>query len=205
MDEPEICSCPVSVFSPSSYHLFFQSLAISLRSANMSSRPPHIALLKRSGSHVHQKSRSSRKSVDSSAHPMNSHYHDLRQLEPEEDLIELSSRPPTPQRHTERSEVPESWSGGSAFESDHRLKTYHAKQYVTQQNTPLLIRAFDGTPVMVVFKHRQVFSTLKIPLYTESLLSELLVMLVATKAGRASNHVIYCIQPLLPCGRRILH
>lgn len=28
--------------------------------------------------------------------PPNSHYHELRQLEPEEDLIQLASRPPTP-------------------------------------------------------------------------------------------------------------
>lgn len=171
----------------------------------MSSRPPHIVSLMRSSSNVRQRPRSNRNPAISSAHPTNSHYHDLRQLEPEEDLIELNSRPSTPRNITEHFDelVPGHQSDTSTSDSDHRLRRYHTKQYVTQQNVPLLVQAFDRFPVIIVFKYRQVFSTLKTPSYREIRLSELIVCLVQSEAGRSSIHMIYCIQPLIPCSRHI--
>ncbi len=39
-----------------------------------------------------------------SPHRTPSHYHELRQLEPQEDLIQLASRPPTPRIQTKQSD-----------------------------------------------------------------------------------------------------
>lgn len=72
-----------------------------------------------------------------SINPVNSHYHDdLRQLEPEEDLIELNSGPPTPQIQTDHLGTPIHRSGRSPPESNHGLKRYQAIQYVAKQKCP---------------------------------------------------------------------
>ncbi len=101
---------------------FFLPLDVNLRFANMSSRYSHIASLMETGSNAHLKP-----SAVSSTTPINSHFHDLRQLEPEEDLIELDSEPPTPQIKTEHLDVPVHRSSKNRHGSDHGLKRHQGK------------------------------------------------------------------------------
>ena len=107
------CSCTVSIFFLFLYYSF-QSLGTSLRSASMSLRPAHIASLPR------------RPAINSS-HPVSSHYYDLRQLEPEEDLIDFNSRPPTPQKQADHFDTPGYRSGRNPFGRDHGSKRCQAK------------------------------------------------------------------------------
>ena len=67
-------------------------------------------------------------------HPqrVSSHYHDLSQLQPEDDLIQLSSRPPTPRIQTEN-ELPNAGDlRPSGPERDRGAGRNQAKQYVWQ-------------------------------------------------------------------------
>ena len=86
----------------------------------------------------------------------NSHYHDLRQLVPEEDLIDLDSGPPTPQSQTGYFDVPTHQSGTNPPDSDHGLKRYQAKVYATQRNSLVLMHASNCDIATIVVNQAQV-------------------------------------------------
>lgn len=122
----EKCAPTNSIFSLSLLSgRFFLSLAINLLSANMSSnsRYPHLASSMQSGSDAYL----NRNPEISSTTPSNSHFHDLRQLEPEENLIELGSGPPTPQTQNEYFDVPTHQQGESLQAFSHRIDRYQAQ------------------------------------------------------------------------------
>ena len=81
----------------------------------------------KSGLDAHLMPTSNGKPAITSTNPVNSHYHDLRQLEYEEDLIELSPGPPIPQIQTEGSDVPIHQLSRSPPESNHRQKRHQVK------------------------------------------------------------------------------
>lgn len=121
----------------------FLLLEINLRSLNMSSRSPHTASLMQSSSGAHVKSKFNGKPGISLKTPLSSHYYDLRQLQPEEDLIELNDEPPTPQTQTEHSNLPLHRSCGSPSESNHGLKRYQAKSSTRVQEQMTLLDLED--------------------------------------------------------------
>lgn len=92
--------------------------------------------LTKSGSDAHLMPNSNRNHPTGSTTPFNSHYHDLRQLEPEEDLIELNPGPPIPQTQTEDIDVPVHQSSRSPPESERRPRR-HQTQYNTRLQTQI--------------------------------------------------------------------
>ena len=127
--EAENGSLIKSIFSLLS-DVFFLSPKTKFGSAKMNSWSPHTLSLMPSGSDHHLRPEPSRRTETANAIPINSHYHDLRQLECEEDLIELGSEPPTPRTQTDQFDVPTHGSGGDSSKSSQGLKRSHAKLYV---------------------------------------------------------------------------
>ncbi|KAF6221270.1 hypothetical protein HO133_002125 [Letharia lupina] len=96
-----------------------------------------------SGSGAHVKPKFNGKPGISLKTPLSSHYYDLRQFQPEEDLIELNEEPPTPQIQTEHSNLPLHRSCGSPSESNHGLKRYQAKSSTRVQEQMTLLDLED--------------------------------------------------------------
>ena len=94
----------------------------------MGSRLPHIASFLESDPDAHPRPQRNNKPGTSSTTPIPSHYHDLRQLEPEEDLIQMTSGPPSPQILTEHFDASAHRLGRSPSESDRGLKMHVFKQ-----------------------------------------------------------------------------
>ena len=145
--------------SLSSFLRFFPlSLEIDLRFADMSSQYSHIAPLVQNGLDAHMQPRSIRRpNVSNVSHttPINSHYHDLRQLEmePEDDLIDFESGPSNLQSQTGSPDVPVHRSGRNLPESGHGLSTYQTALYVTQRNFPVLMQLSKNHLETIVFNH----------------------------------------------------